>query len=171
MNHSELEQRAKQYAALCQTPVTLKRSLGVGNDGSVWESDRDTAIKALLHTKNYFIERDCYQRFSEYGIEQIQGFSIPPLRAFNDGLQVIEIGIVQPPFIIDFAKCYLDFPPRYPEGAEEERRQREREWFGRDYPTVLRLLRELESLCCIYYVDANPGNIKFGHLSKEADSR
>jgi hypothetical protein len=45
---------------------------------------------------------------------------MPELMGFNDDLSVIEMRIVTPPFILDFAKAWLDRPADFtPEQMED----------------------------------------------------
>ena len=67
------------------------RFLGDGNDGAVWESDRQTAIKALERRDSYIRERDAYLRLQELSIVEIQGFAIPVLVDFDDTKQIVEM--------------------------------------------------------------------------------
>jgi hypothetical protein len=52
------------------------------------------------------------------GIEQIAGFAVPGLVDFDTELMILEIKIVQPPFLLDFGKVYLNSPPPYWDDAE-----------------------------------------------------
>jgi hypothetical protein len=47
---------------------SLLRFLGDGNDGAVWESNQQTAIKALERRDSYFRERDAYLRLQDQTI-------------------------------------------------------------------------------------------------------
>lgn len=111
MSTSPLQHRARQYASRQQREVRFDRRLGFGNDGSVWETDQRTAVKAFERESNYIRERDCYQRLRHLGVEEVGDFEIPRLIGFDDDLWVIEMGIVFPPFLLDFGKAYLDRPP------------------------------------------------------------
>jgi hypothetical protein len=108
MSDSILEVNARQYAL--RNEITLEGRLGGGMDGEVWESNRQTAVKAIRRRQNYTAELECYQRFATHKVTVIKGFSVPSLVGYDDELAVIEIEIVAPPFIIDFAKCRLDTP-------------------------------------------------------------
>ncbi len=91
----------------------------------------------------------------------MQGFAIPELIGHNDSLLVIEMRIVAPPFLLDFAKAYLDQRPDFSETtlAEWEDDCKERFGVGR-WRTVRSLIWGLERYG-IYYYDAKPGNIAF----------
>jgi len=155
-----LQERAKEYGARNGIEIDLDRRIGFGSDGEVWETNRNTAVKALGKKLNYTTERICYTRLKAAGVSEISGFSVPVLFGFDDELQVIEIEIVTPPFILDFGKVWLDNPPDYsPEAMEDSLREIE-ERFGENFPKVRSLLAALK-FHGIYYMDAKPGNIAF----------
>lgn len=87
---------------------------------------------------------------------------MPRLRGFDHRLQVIEMGIVAPPFILDFAKAWLDRPADYSPEVMEDYAAKGRELFGeRRWNDVVALTWALRQFG-IYYYDASPGNIRFG---------
>ena len=90
---------AADYAQ--QRGRSLMRFLGDGNDGAVWESDQQTAIKALERRDSYVRERDAYLRLQERSIVFIQGFAVPILVDFDDTKQIVEMTVVFPPCISD----------------------------------------------------------------------
>lgn len=134
-------------------------------DGEVWESDQQTAVKSLRRQQNYIVERECYETFIEHEVAHIKNFAVPRLIGFDDELSVIEIEIVSPPFIIDFAKCRLDSPYDFSPEVMDDWNEAGVETFEDHWPTVKSLLRSLEQYG-IYYLDAKPGNITFGRESK-----
>ena len=73
---------------------------------------------------------------------------------------VIEMGIVSPPFILDFAKCWLDGPADYTPEVLAEWDADGADRFGKRWPDVKSVLAELRRFG-IYYYDAKPGNIRF----------
>lgn len=98
----------------------MSRMLGHGTDGAVWQSTSNTAVKVLELLRNYNIELECYQRLESEGVNHLKGFAVPQLLGFNRELLVIEMRIVTPPFILDFAKAWLDVPPDFsPEVLED----------------------------------------------------
>ena len=141
---------------------TLARPLGAGTDGTVWQIVENTAIKVFERPENYRDELTCYLRFQSARVKSINGFAVPRLRAYEDSLLAIEMSIVEPPYLLDFGKVYIDRPPPYYHDktirriALEERQ----ELFEDRWQVVEGLLFELEKLG-IYYVDAKPGNIRF----------
>jgi hypothetical protein len=132
----------------------------LGNRRAVWKTDRATAVKAFERQANYTIELECYKRLTSAGVTAFGRFSVPRLVGFNDELWIIEIEIVFPPFIIDFAKSYLDSPPDYSPEVLAEDEERNREVFEDRWREVKSLLWALRQHG-IYYMDAKPGNITF----------
>src|SRR5436190_20305980 len=104
MINEQLVQRAREYAekfsiSLSPTP------LGFGDDGAVWTTSRHTVLKAFQRRNNYAHELECYQRLADAAIRKIREFEIPALVNHDDELLVIEMGFVNPPFILDFGKA------------------------------------------------------------------
>lgn len=122
-------------------------------------------MKALHRERNYCIELECYQRFTDHGVTDIFGFAVPKLLGWNDELRVIEIGIVAPPFVLDFAKCWLDSPPEFSEQQWDDWHAQGQELFEDRWAAVLELLSALKQYGIFYY-DAKPGNINFGELDE-----
>jgi hypothetical protein len=108
MNDSTPEERVLNYAR--RNGLVLTGRIGAGMDGDVWESNRQTAIKAIHRQQNYIAELECYQRFAEHNVRKVNGFAVPRLVGHDDELAIVEIEIVSPPYIIDFAKCRFDTP-------------------------------------------------------------
>jgi len=135
------------------------RLLGDGNDGAVWESNHQTAIKALERRDSYLRERDAYLRLQHHEVVDIQGFAIPCLIGFDDTKQVVEMSVVFPPCIIDFAKAYVDRPPDFSDEALRDWLEETGELFEKDWEMVESLLEILKRLG-IFYFDAKPGNIR-----------
>ncbi len=156
----DFSERAARYALLRRISIDFEHPLGSGIDGRVWSSDRDTAIKVLERGHNYRLELECYQRLREAGVRSILSFAVPQLIDFDDDLLVVEMSIVQPPFILDFAKVHLDRRPEFPAETLAEWRESMQELFEDCWPKVRSLLAALEQYG-IYYLDAKPGNIMF----------
>jgi len=160
MSASILQERAVEYAKLCGIVLDLKSPLGHGTDGSVWASSRKTAVKALERGHNYEIELECYRRFRTARVSKIHGFSVPHLIGNHDALWIIEMRIVTPPFILDFAKAWLDEPPEFEEGGWEQWYDEGREKFEANWDDAYALLCALKKYG-IHYYDAKPANIMF----------
>jgi len=127
-------------------------------------------LKILIQNKNYQVERDCYLRLRESGVEWVGGLKVPLLLDHDDQLLAIEMDIVEPPYLLDFGKVYLDNPPPYWGDAQlmanfyEEKAP----LFGRNWPRVLKAMASLR-LHGIYYIDPRPQNIDFGDEADDAE--
>jgi hypothetical protein len=130
--------------------------LGYGIEGFVWRTSRNTALKIHRLKSDYNQERDVYFRLRDRTLRRLSGFTIPLLLNCDDSCLALELSIVKRPFLLDFARAYLDSPfPELDDPAWLAERARK---FGRDWPDVLRLLRALFQYG-ISYRDVHPGNI------------
>lgn len=149
--------RAALYAKSKGTAID--KTLGGGYDGLVQSTARRTAIKAFKADELYRRELKVYQRFLERGFFQADEFQVPTLIEFDDDLIVIEMTIVSPPFIVDFASVVkLDTPPQFEAEIMEEARREQQENFEDDWPRVRRAMRKLE-IIGVYLADVHPGNV------------
>ena len=126
---AEVEQRAIEYAR--KHSIELGDRLGFGADGIVRATNRHSAVKAHGRLSTYERERDVYLRLCEYDVRDILGFTVPKLVEFDDELWVIEMGLVKPPFVLDFGKSYLDEVPEFPEDTLAEIEAENRDRFGK----------------------------------------
>ena len=78
----------------------------------------------------------------------------------NDDFLALEMTIVMPPFVLDFAGAYLDFPPEFSDEIWAEWEDKNREQFGDDWPMAQTILSELRDLG-IHMHDPSPNNIRF----------
>ena len=150
------EGRAKAYAQ--NQEIELRRFLGGGYDGSVFATNRKSAIKALKHQALYERERDVYLRLQDQHVREIAGCDVPELIRFDDELWVVEMTIVSPPYVLDFAGAYLDRPHDYPPEIRREWEREKRLQFGADWKYVPRIVVAFERLG-IFLADLNPRNI------------
>lgn len=81
---------------------------------------------------HYARERDIYLRLFQLSVTVVCGFHVPQLVDFDNQLRVLEIGIVQPPFALDFAGAYLDETPDFSPEVWAEWEEQKREQFGKD---------------------------------------
>jgi hypothetical protein len=161
MTASQLDARVRQYSALHGYEFDLMQALGEGTDGRVWFVDDNSVIKAFHRVHNYRTELGCYQRLMEKGVAKIDGLSVPQLIEYSHELAIIEITLVQPPYLLDFGKAYLDEPAPYsPEQLEEWRDDWARYFPVEDLPRVRKVLAILKGYG-IDYVDPKPWNIRF----------
>ena len=160
---SNLEERFRRYAAW--RSMRLEQCLGFGVDGSVWVLADNAnlsvrAVKIHRHQAPYLRERDCYQRLLARAIRNVEGLQLPTLLGWDDSELAIEMSIVSPPFLVDFASATLDAPMDFsPEIWAEWEEDRE-EKFAERWPRAKRVLRSLERVG-IYLGDVHPGNMVF----------
>lgn len=129
-----------------------------GDDGSVWHASRHSVIKAFHRPDNYTHELECYRRLQDADVgKKILGFNVPTLLGYSDRLWVIEMGIVMPPYILDFGKAYLA-DPQFPDHVVEEWNERMEFWWGDEVKRVRLALFALRRFG-IWYYDAKPGNV------------
>lgn len=162
------EERAHWYAG--SRDIEIVDQLGFGVDGTVYRTTRMSAVKAHDRWRTYCMERDIYLRFKERGVRSIHGHTVPRLIDFEDSLCVIEITIVEPPYLIDFAKATIDVAPVFPPGVYEEWLLRKSKDFGKNWPMVSAIMHDLVALHGIHLTDLNPNNIGF-EMDKEAKEK
>lgn len=155
---SEIQERLNRFAR--KHGRSLKKELGFGYDGTVFSTTCLSAIKSFKYERLYQRERDVYLRLQEQEVLEIRGFKVPQLVHADDELWCVEMTVVSPPFVLDFAGAYLDFPPEYDAEVLAAWRAEKAEQFGENWPEVQRLMREFASLG-IYLADVKPGNIEF----------
>jgi hypothetical protein len=93
-------------------------------------------------------------------VTTVQGFNVPELIAFDDGLLTLEMTIVRRPFVLDFASAYLDRRPEFPEDVWATWEEEKKEQFEARWRAVHEVLAAFERLG-IYLLDVSPGNIGF----------
>lgn len=157
--HSEAVVRAEEYAR--KRGIVLGERLGWGKDGIVFESNMDTAVKALGARRPYFNEISVYLRLLQREVHEVEGFTIPTLVRFDDELMVIEMGLVSPPCVLDFANAGLDGPlHEFPAEILAEQERENEEVFEDRWPKVQRVRAALRRHG-IHIADLNPNNIMF----------
>lgn len=153
--------------------IVLGERLGHGQDGMVFATNRKSAIK-VFHNQNwsrkqYDNEKAVYERLTDLNVTQIAGFSVPRLFEAHDELLVLEMEIVTPPYVVDFAGAYLDEPPDFPDEVMAETLDKRRELYGEDWPLVNRVIFAFQQQLGIYLADIKPGNIMLrGHNTGSA---
>jgi hypothetical protein len=153
--------RAELYARRHSLTLSSDLKFGWGYDGVVIGSTAGSAIKALGFELLYHRERDVYLRLAQYGVEEVLGFSVPALLGFDDELWCIEMEVVSPPFVLDFAGAYLDRRPDYPDEVLEEWQEEKLEQFGAERWDVVQQVMAHFAGMGIYLADVKPGNIMF----------
>ncbi len=136
--------------------------MGEGKDGLVLAADNGNAVKVHVYAESYQYERDAYIRFRDLGVEEAAGFQIPVLIDFDDDLFVIEMSIVSPPFVVDFASVRLDEEPDLIEDEGNTLADMVFDRFGDDLaPTVLAMRQALIDEAGAYLLDLHAHNVKF----------
>lgn len=156
---SELKARAQRFAE--DQSIHIIGQLGYGYDWTVFATSRQSAIKSLRFERLFQRERDVYLRLQENTVVEIHGFSVPQLIGFSDELRVIEMGIVTPPFVLDFAGAYLDVAPDYPNEVMEQWQADKLEQFGAARWDIVQTVMAEFGAMGIYLADVKPGNIMF----------
>jgi hypothetical protein len=158
-----LEEKLRLYASGRQ--LRIGKKLGEGHQGSVFVAEHGIfptryAVKFHVREEAYMRERDVYVRLTELGIHAVEGFNVPEFLGVDDELFAIEMTIVQPPFLLDFAGAYLDSPPHFPATVWDEWLQQKAEEFGDRWPTVEDVLAILHARG-IHLIDIHARNIMF----------
>jgi hypothetical protein len=156
--HHDSWDRLSRYAF--RTGRTLTTQLGWGGEGLVYATDARTAIKSYRHASLYENERNVYFRLRERGVTSVLQFAVPRLIAHDDELLALEMSIVSPPFILDFAGAYLDKKSPFDSEVMEEWEAERVELFGRRWSEVRRAYYYFQSFG-ILLNDLKPGNVSF----------
>jgi hypothetical protein len=159
--YSEASRRAEDYAR--RHDLSIVKRLGSGIQGIVFSTNDDTAIKSFIYREHYERERDVYLRLRDRKISQVRQFWVPDLIATSDDLLVVEMDIVRPPFVLDFASAYLDERPPYADDRPimGEWEAQKRDLFEERWPEVRAMLAAFRAHG-IYLADVKPGNVVFG---------
>ncbi len=160
-----IENRREQVERIARDYIGEERlfnHLGWGAEGVVFPTPWATAIKIFTYREKYANELSVYQRFHDRAVETVRGFNVPQLINCNDRLMVIEMTIVQPPYLLDFSQATVDEPRDFTEEVMEDWMLRSEEAFGDRWPEVLDLFYALQSDYGVYYYDLAPRNINFG---------
>lgn len=139
--------------------LTILSPLGHGQDGNVWQSDRNTAVKVLFREDSYFNELVCYERLAERNVTKVRGCEIPKVRDFDDELLVLEITIVEPPYVLDFGKCKVDYKHDHSADAMAALDEKIVDCWGEEEAVIVRSIVRVLAGHGIYYPDPNRGNI------------
>ena len=154
--------RALQFAQQRELELKIEKKLGFGNDGAVWSTNMNAAIKVFERPTNYNRELGCYKRLTDNNIRSIQGFSVPIMLDTDQKLLAILMTIVTPPYLLDFGKSYLDQPPDFSPEVLADWEAERRELFEPGQWSQVQSLRGRLQAMGIYYFDVKPANICFG---------
>ncbi len=160
-----LMRRAQEYAQ--RNDLGFVKELGFGVHGIVLSAESQIKLGGLrfpsavkVHERElcYERERDIYVRLKNHGVKAIRGCAVPKLIGYDDSLWIIEMSVVTPPYVLDFAGAYLDWSPDFSEEVMADWQADKQEQFGGQWPEVLRILACLESYG-IFMEDVSPSNI------------
>ena len=160
----ELVARATEHAQ--RHGLVLARELGHGVHGIVFlgrsqrgnEAPAQSAIKVHRHETDYRRERDVYLRLKRKSVSAIRGCHVPKLLRYDDDLLIIEMTIVTPPYLLDFAGAFLDKAPDFSEEVMADWLAEKQEQFEGRWPEVAAILGVLQGFG-IHYIDVSPKNI------------
>ncbi len=126
------------------------------------ESSSLTAVKFFDRQERYQRERDVYLVLSSKRIEQIAGHNIPRLINAIDSLCVLELTIVERPFILDFAGAKLPHEvPDFEADVIREHHRQLQERFGDRWTDVLHIVEMFRLATGYTLFDIHQGNIAF----------
>ncbi len=155
----DIQRRSREYAE--RHALRYERRLGFGKDGTVWSTNRQTAVKVFGREEPFRREAAAYGRLAERGVLDVHGHAVPQVERVDKNLLVIEMTIVMPPFVLDFASAFLDDEaPIFPDDVLAEWVDDKREEFGTNWPKASAVLAALRGLG-IQLTDVHPGNIGF----------
>ena len=143
--------------------ITCAEILGQGKDGCVWSTSQQSALKIHNYTELYSRERDAYIRLRDCKITMIAAFRVPRLLSFDDEYLAIDMTIVSPPYLLDFASATLDTAPDLIEDEGHTLADLVLERFGDRAPEIFYVRQQLEERAGIFLIDIHPHNIKFGN--------
>src|SRR5690349_193342 len=145
MEDADLVEAAQAYASLYGLEVRELLGSGIHGIVHVVESNTDPGRRALKVHRDpdaYRREKNVYERLHEYRVNKILGFKVPvPLR-FDDDFMAIEMTIVTPPFVLDFASATLDTQMEFSEEIWADWVVTKQEQFGSQWETVQAILSE-----------------------------
>jgi hypothetical protein len=157
--------RAQEYAH--RNELGFVKELGFGVHGIVLSAESQIKLSGLrfpsavkVHEGDvcYERERDIYLRLKDRGVNAIRGCAMPKLIGYDDKLWIIEMSVVTPPYVLDFAGAYLDWAPDFSEEVMADWQAEKQEQFGKQWPEVLAILARLKSYG-IHMEDVSPSNI------------
>jgi len=139
-----------------------KLGAGVGQDGTVWRTAQNTAVKFFDRLDRYEREAEVYRLLAQRQIIEIAGHHVPEFILKDDELRAIEMTIVTRPFVLDFAGAKL--PREVPDFDEEimaEHYAHLRELFDDRWTKALHVAEMFRLATGYTLLDIHPGNIAF----------
>jgi hypothetical protein len=126
------------------------------------ESSAMTAVKFFDREDRFNREAQVYSVLWDKNIRIVSGHNIPRLINIFSNLMVLEMTIVQQPFILDFAGAKLPHEvPDFTEEIVEEHHGHLRELFGDRWSDALHVAEMFRLATGFTLLDIHPGNIAF----------
>jgi len=114
--------------------LRIVKSLGFGIHGSVFAVENKpnihTAVKYCAEAEPFLREFEAYCRLDEYNVIDVCGFNVPLLLAVDQDLRILEMTLVDRPFVLDFGGAYLDVKPTFMPEIWEHWEAEKREQYG-----------------------------------------
>lgn len=156
------DERIKIFQRLTNQTLYHYLGPGPGQDGFVLKTSHLTAAKFFDRGDRYRRERDVYRILSSKHIDLIADHNVPQLIREYDDIRVLELTIVEPPFVLDFAGAKRwreihDFPPE----VMDEHHQHLEELFGPRWTDALHVAEMFRLATGYTLLDIHPGNIAF----------
>ena len=154
---------ARRYASRNRLAVDLP-ALGGGIHGQVFfvggkAAPGGAAIKVFYLEEFFRREVLVYERLRDAGVKEVRGMAVPQLIRADVELLVLELTVVERPYLLDFAGAYLDdAAPQFEDEVWEIWEADKREKFGERWPEVKAVLAALEDYG-VHMLDVNPGNV------------
>lgn len=136
-------------------------------------TSRPSAVKFFTDRSRYARELEMYQVLLERGIQKVAGHEVPTLLRFDDELLAIEMTIVRPPFVLDFAAAKTEYEYAWL-GLDEdevwaEHVERVKEKFDDKWQDALDVADAFARATGYILMDLHAGNIRFENRSRRGD--
>jgi hypothetical protein len=137
--------------------------LGWGISGFVFLSpDLTTAIKVHHTSEAFETEFKAYELLRKYRLTQIDGITIPKLRDADHNLHLIQIDVVRPPYLLDFAGVKFS-DPQFPSETVRQIHEEIQMRFGRNAHIAYSVQEQLRRIG-MYYLDLRSSNLNLQGL-------
>ena len=101
------------------------------------------------------------RRVAETSTRSVRGFRVPkPINA-HWGFKVIEMGIVEPPYLLDFGTSSTDLKPDFEQEVWQTWWETVAENFGERFPDAESVYCHLRDQLRIWHLDLRPSNLCF----------
>ena len=156
------DKRIAVYEQIARQTLLGYLGSGPGQDGFVLESSNLTAAKFFDREDRYLRERDVYRVLAGKSIDQIAGHNVPRLIRAIDSIFVLELTIVERPFLLDFAGAKLPHEvPDFEAHVIEQHHAHLRELFDSRWTDAIQVAEMFRIATGFTLLDIHPGNIAF----------